>query len=215
VSARLVAAIVAGLLSLTGSAARGQLQPRVKTMWFAEKDGQLVVSVSFTELFDANAYRALADGTVTTLVLQAAVYPAAGDVPVAASMATFRVVYDLWDELYLVRIVDQRGERNWSFRARADAIKAVTEVAGLPVALLEDIPIGPQFRVELVAQLNPVASEELAEMRRWLTRRPGSARLESDSSFFGSFVSVFVNPQLRGADAALRLRSQPFYRVQR
>jgi hypothetical protein len=52
-------------------------------------------------------------------------------------------------------------------------------------------------------------------MRRWLTRPAGSASLDRSTSFFGSFVSVFVNPKLPEADRVLRIRSQPFYRVER
>jgi hypothetical protein len=35
------------------------------------------------------------------------------------------------------------------------------------------------------------------------------------SSFFGSFVSVFVNPKIPVSDRTLKLRSQAFYRTKR
>jgi hypothetical protein len=186
-----------------------------KRMWFAEKKGKLVVSTSFTELFDSAAYKALSSGFATTVILRAYVYEKDGDLPVAFTMATFRVVYDLWDEEYRVRILDGRGRRNWRFKSRADALRGVTEIDGFPLADLDQVARSKKYYCGLVAELNPVSEERLAEMRRWLTKRAGATSIDSNSSFFGSFVSVFVNPKLQGADNVLRFRSQPFYRTER
>lgn len=185
-----------------------------KKMWFAEKKDKLVVSTSFAELFDEDAYDSLSSGFATTVALRAYVYEQDGDLPVAFTMATFRVAYDLWDEEYRVRIIDSRGRKNWKFKSRADALKAITEIDGFPLAGLDQVAIGPKYYCSIVVELNPVSEERLAEMRRWLTKRAGSTSIDSNSSFFGSFVSVFVNPKLQGADNVVRLRSQPFYRVE-
>jgi hypothetical protein len=209
---RLRAAVIALGLSLVAAAAA---LARPKRMWFAEKDGQLVVSTSYTELFDERAYARLVSGFPATVALRAYVYEEGRELPVAFTAATFRVVYDLWDEIYLVRIADVRGSRNLRFQHRADALQAVTELHDLPVASLAQIPVGRRYFCAMIVELNPVSAELLAEMRRWLTRRAGGATLDDSSSFFGSFVSVFVNPKLEGADAALQLRSQPFFRVDR
>ncbi len=183
-----------------------------KKMWFAEKSGKLVVNTSFTELFDAKAYAALDSGFASTIILRAYVYDERNGLPVALSLATFRVAYDLWDETYLVRIEDGRGQKNWRFNRRADALKAVTEVDAFPLAALSQISIGPRYYCLLIVELNPVSEERLAEMRRWMTRRAGSTEIDTNSSFFGSFVSVFVNPKMQGSDAVLRIQSQPFFR---
>lgn len=184
-----------------------------KRMWFAENKGKLVVSTSFTELFDKEAYKALSSGFDTTVILRAYVYEKQTKVPVAFTMATLRAIYDLWDEEYRVRIVDTRGKRNWKFKSKADALKAMTEIDSFPLAKLGKIAIGEKYYCEMVVELNPVSEERLAEMRRWLTKRAGSTSIDSSSSFFGSFVSVFVNPKLQGADNVIKLKSQPFYRV--
>lgn len=204
----------AALSALIIPAAVGDAADTVaKRMWFAEKKSSLVVSTSFTELFDDDSYRKLSSGFTTTVILRAYVYEKDGDLPVAFTMATFRVVYDLWDEEYRVRIHDSRGRRNWRFKSRADALKAITEIDGFPLADLDQIDVGKKYYCGMVAELNPVSEERLAEMRRWLTKRAGSTSIDSSSSFFGSFVSVFVNPKLQGADNVIKLRSQPFYRV--
>jgi hypothetical protein len=182
-------------------------------MWFAERKGSLVVSASFTELLDEAAYERLASGFATTIVARIYVYKQDRELPVSMVMASFRVVYDLWDEVYVVRIDGPHGRETLRFARRADALKTLTTLDQCPVAALEQIPRGPHHYLAMVVELNPVSKELMAEMRRWLTRPAGSASLDRGSSFFGSFVSVFVNPEIPRAERVLRLRSQPFYRV--
>jgi hypothetical protein len=189
--------------------------PPIKRMAFAEKSGRLVVSTVFTELFDERAYKKLATGVPSIVVVRAFVYRKGQSAPVSFALATFYVVYNLWDAAYEVRVVDARGITDRRFESRAEALRAVTEVVELPLTGLERIPIGVHHHLDLVIELNPLSHEALAEMRRWLTRPAGSPGLEGDSSFFGTVVSVFANPRLQPADRALKQRSQPFYRVER
>ena len=83
----------------------------------------------------------------------------------------------------------------------------------MPVAPLSSVDVGPYSFAGFVIAVNPVSEEILAEVRRWLTRPHGGAQLAGDSSFFGSFVSVFVNPRVSDADRVLRFRSQSLYLV--
>ena len=187
-------------------------QVRYKKMRFAEHGNKLVVFTRFTELFDRKAYDRLASGFVSVVVLRAYVYRKGRDAPVSFVVAKYRVVYDLWDEVYIVRIHTPNGHRNRKYKTRADALKAIASLRWFPIASLSQIPRGPHHFLGLVIELNPISGETLAEIRRWLTRPVGTAGLDRSSSFFGSFVSVFVNPKLPVADRVMRLRSQPFYR---
>lgn len=184
-------------------------------MAFAERRGALVASTSFTRLFDQEAYRALSSGFPTTVVVRLYVYHKKQKLPVHVQVLSFRIVYDLWDEIYLVRIDGPEGRRNLRLQSRLEVLRTATQLSRQPVASLDEIAIGPHYFLALVAELNPVDEHMLAEMRRWLTKSTSEARLDSSSSFFGSFVSVFVNPKLQEAERVLRLRSQPFYRVKR
>jgi hypothetical protein len=58
-------------------------------------------------------------------------------------------------------------------------------------------------------ELNPLSSSTLARIRRWLARPRGDYNVEG-KSFFGSFVSLFVNDRIGAAERVLRLRSQEF-----
>jgi hypothetical protein len=123
------------------------------------------------------------------------------------------VVYDLWDEQYIIRFEGTAGKQGRTRRVKqqAEALKVVTGVDDFPVASLANIPYQQVFYLMMTVQLNPVDAKTLAEVRRWLSQGTGGG-LDRGGVFFGSFVSVFVNPKMAEADRVLRLRSQPFYR---
>ena len=79
------------------------------------------------------------------------------------------------------------------------------------IARLAGIPRKDVFVLVMDIELNPVSKETLAQVRRWLSQGTGGG-LDRGGAFFGSFVSVFVNPKIAEADRVLRIRSQPFYR---
>jgi hypothetical protein len=207
--------VIAAALLMTAVAPAAADEPDLigKRMELAERGGRLTVSTAFTEVFTAEAYDELGSGLANTVVIRVYVYRKGVELPVAFTLAAFRIVYDLWDELYLVRIDTTAGRQNLRFESRAEALRAITELDRFPIADLDDIAVGPHYFLALVVELNPVSEEMLAEMRRWLTRPAGAASLDRSTSFFGSFVSVFVNPKLPEADRVVRIRSQPFYRV--
>jgi hypothetical protein len=48
-------------------------------------------------------------------------------------------------------------------------------------------------------------------VRRWLVQPArGQRKLGAGDSFFGSFVSIFVNPHIEDSERQLRFVSQPF-----
>jgi hypothetical protein len=203
-------------LVLVGGAARADNEPAERqTMRFIESGDALLVRASITKIFDRAAYERLDSGLRSTLVIRLYVYRDGKQEPVAYQLLRRQVVYDVWDEVYEVRLEGPSGRRDLRLATRADALKAITELDSLVIAALADIRLGDHHVLGIVVELNPVSAETLAEIRRWLTQRATSTGLESDSSFFGSFVSVFVNPPLDQADRVIRIQSQPFFRPRR
>jgi hypothetical protein len=188
-------------------------EPIAARMRFVEATADLQVTTSIGRLFDSAAYEALDSGFPATVVIRMWIYPRDGTEPVAFQLLQRRIVYDLWDEVYQVQLDGPAGRRTRKVKFRAEALKLVASLDGVPVAPLRDLRPGDIYELALVAELNPVSAETLAEVRRWLSQSGGG--LDRGGSFFGSFVSVFVNPKLAEADRVLRLRSQPFYRPRR
>lgn len=188
-------------------------QPELQRMRFVERSDDLIVTaVKFGKLFDAEAFQALSSGFPSTVVITTAVYEKAGTVPIHVQPIVRSVVYDLWDEVYVIKF-EGRGDPRKPLKVRspAEALKLLTSIDDLPIAKLVDLPYEDIFYLRITIQLNPVSKETLTEVRRWLSQGTGGG-LDRGGVFFGSFVSVFVNPKIAEADRVLRIRSQPFYR---
>ncbi|MEZ4403274.1 MAG: hypothetical protein R3B06_24830 [Kofleriaceae bacterium] len=208
----LAAAVVATALAVAAPVrVAADDRPVVRTMTFAERGVAILVTTDVTNLFDSAAYARLDDGLPTTVVVRLWVYPRAGKRPVAFQLLHRQLIYDLWDEVYEVALTGPDGRRQYRVKYRAEALKLMTSIDHLAIAAAADLPYDDQFVLAVVAELNPVSAETLAEVRRWLSDGTGGG-LDRGGSFFGSFVSVFVNLKIPEADRVLRLRSQPFFR---
>lgn len=211
--AALVVAVIAGLAAI---ARADDDKPEPQHMRFVERGDQLTVSTQppggIGKLFDTTTYEALNTGVASTILIRIQVTPRDSDTPVAEQLITRSVVYDVWDEVYTLRL-DQRGGRATTLKVkyRAEALKWLTAIEDLPIARLAVLPVNQVFVLKMVVELNPVPPETLAEVRRWLSQGNGGG-LDRGGAFFGSFVSVFYNPKISEADRVLRIRSQPFFR---
>lgn len=191
-------------------------KPEPQHMRFVERGDELTMSTQppggIGKLFDIASYEALNTGIASTVVIRIQVTPRDSDTPVAEQLIKRSVVYDVWDEVYTLRL-DQPGGRATTLKVkiRADALKWLTSITDLPIARLSVLPVNQVFVLKMVVELNPVSQQTLTEVRRWLSQGNGGG-LDRGGAFFGSFVSVFYNPKIAEADRVLRIRSQPFFR---
>jgi len=199
------------LLALVAPARADDEKPELQRMRFIERGQNLTTTGNIAKLFDQAAYEALNSGFPSTIRIGTAVYPRDSSNAIAYQIEERTVVYDLWDEQYVIRIDGPTGKRTRKVKYRAEALKILTAIDDLPIARLSEVPYEDIFYLAMTVQLNPVSKETLAEVRRWLSQGTGGG-LDRGGVFFGSFVSVFVNPKIADADRVLRIRSQPFYR---
>lgn len=206
---RALAAFVLVLVALPARADEDKLE--IQRMRFIERGQSLTVTGNIAKLFDQAAYEQLSSGFPSTIQIGTAVYPRGSSEALSYRIELRTVVYDLWDEQYVIRIEGPTGKRTRKVKYRAEALKILTELEDFPIARLADIRYEDIFYLTLTVQLNPVSKETLAEVRRWISQGTAGG-LDRGGVFFGSFVSVFVNPKIADADRVLRIRSQPFYR---
>jgi len=202
-------AIVALAVALAAASPASADDARQQDMVFGEDAGLLRVITSVNVL-DASAYNRLDDGLPSTVLIRVWLTPVGKRRAVAAAVLRRQIVYDLWDEVYTVVTAGPTGRRTVQVRFKAEALKVLTavDVSLTPIASLDP---ATSYTVTVQAELNPVSPGNLAEVRRWLSEGSGGG-LDRGGSFFGSFVSVFVNPKLPDADRVLRLTSQPYQR---
>jgi hypothetical protein len=209
-------AIAAAAIALAAAPAHADDdKPELQRMRFVESGDDLIVRIDppggIGKLFDPPAYEALGTGIESTVVIRIQITPQDSNDPVAEQLIRRSVVYDVWDEVYRLQLDERGGQNKFQVRPRHEALKWLTSIDGLPVARLAALPVGKVFVLKMVVELNPVSTETLAEVRRWLSQGNGGG-LDRGGAFFGSFVSVFYNPKIADADRVLRIRSQPFYR---
>lgn len=185
--------------------------PLRQKMRFVEQGDRITVTATISKLFDSAAYEALGSGFESTVLVRMWVYRKGEADPVAFGALERKAIYDMWDEVYELQLDGPDGRDKLKVKYRAEALKLLTSIEAVPIIALDDVPLETHHYLVIVAELNPVSEETLAEVRRWLTKGSGGG-LDRGGGLFGSLVSVFVNPKIADADRVLRLRSQPFYR---
>lgn len=168
---------------------------------------QLTASVAMPDLFGPAERARLTSGFATTVLIRVLLYRGDDQRPVATAFRRGEIVYDIWDETFHVLVSDHTGQRTLAQAATPDrAIALAASLWHFPIAALASLEPGVSYRVGVRCDLNPLSEELVADVRRRLVR-PSSPR--GGESFFGSFVSIFINPRIEESERQLRFLSQP------
>ena len=185
-------------------------RPPVRTTGVAVRDGQLAISVGLQDLFGPAEREHLTSGFSTRVLIRVALEDQAGE-PIAIAVQRAEIVYDIWDEKFSVRTTRGLGAESRAVAATADeAIWRAATLRDFPIADVARLRPG-RYVVVVRGDLNPISEDLLADVRHWLVEPArGQRRLGAGDSFFGSFVSIFVNPRIEDSERQVRFASQPF-----
>lgn len=171
------------------------------------------LSYSARDFVNSFVVRRFQSGLPQSVTVRTYAYPTKGRSPVAISLRTCRVTYDLWEESYHVQI---KAENRNVYRSMnsLDAVKRTCLVF-----LKDRIGRASNYRnlrgssiyFAVIVELNAISDDTVERMRRWLARSEEGSKMSS-GAFFGSFVSIFVNRRIGSAERILRFRS-PLHRV--
>jgi len=212
-------AFAAGL-ALAAATAVGQPAARAdeplpqRTTGVVVKNGQLLLSVGLQDLFGPTERQHLTSGFSSRILIRVALQDASSETrePVALGIQRAEIVYDIWDEKFSVRVTRGLGAELRALAPNADeAIWRATVLSQFPIADIGRLRPGGRYVVLVRGDLNPISEDLLADVRRWLVQPArGQRRLGAGDSFFGSFVSIFVNPRIEDSERQVRFVSQPF-----
>ena len=178
------------------------------------KNGQLLISVGLQDLFGPAERQHLTSGFSTRILIRVALQDATREdgEPLALAVQRAEIVYDIWDEKFSVRVTRGLGAELRALAPTADeAIWRATALWQFPIADTSRLRAGGRYVVLVRGDLNPISEDLLADVRRWLVQPArGQRRLGAGDSFFGSFVSIFVNPRIEDSERQVRFVSQPF-----
>jgi hypothetical protein len=211
VASAVVVACTLGALAGAGGTARAADPPRRET-GIAIKDGQLTISVGLTDLFGATERQHLSSGFATRVLIRVAIQEESTGEPIALGVQRAEIVYDIWDERFNVRATRGLGAEQRAVAPTADqAIWRATALVDFPLTEAKRLRPDGRYVVVVRGDLNPISEDLLVEVRRWLVQPArGERKLGAGDSFFGSFVSIFVNPRIEDSERQVRFVSQPF-----
>jgi hypothetical protein len=174
-----------------------------------EKTNQTILkaSFSFKDVIDKGLADKLGSGLPTVIAMRAYVLREGEPNPVALAVRTCRVVYDLWDEVYRLKISVTGGERDTAALNVEGVLRQCAEARDLAVADKSLLAPGKPHFLGVIVEVNPVSPQMLEQMRKWVSRPAGSTGIGPGDALFGSFVGLFVR-QIGTADRTLRFRTQ-------
>jgi hypothetical protein len=210
---RLLAALGALACVVAASArARGADELPRRTTGLALTPTHLVASVGLQDLFGPEDRARLTSGFATRVLLRVALQEEGASEPVAVAFQRTEIVYDIWDEKFRLRVTRGAGpDVHLEARTPDDAIARAAALWSFPVAEVGRLRPGATYFVAFRGDLNPISEELLADVRRWLVQPArGQRRVGAGDSFFGSFVSIFVNPRIEDSERQVRFVSQRF-----
>ncbi len=186
--------------------------PRRQANFAWEKTPQgrelLKASFSFSDVVDKAVEQKLGSGLPTVIALRAYVLREGEANPVALAVRTCRVVYDLWDEVYRLKVSGPGGERDTAALNLEGVKRQCAQVQDLHIVDRALLDAGKPHFLGVIVEVNPVSPQQLEQMRKWVSRPAGSTGIGPGDALFGSFVGLFVR-QIGTADKTLRFRTQP------
>ena len=167
--------------------------------------GRLMVTFGYQDVFSLKVREKLKSGLPTRLVVQVVVEDEKGH-QISFWARTVHVVYDLWEEQFVVTVKDPDGKRATHLRT----IKEVIHTTGIlrQTAVATGLPLG-KYRIKTIIEANPVSEKMIRNIQRWISKPSGGFRdAGSGTSYFGSFVGYFVDRNIARAEKTVRFISQ-------
>lgn len=172
--------LVALLICLLIGLGAGGSMPRPKAT--VARNGTLTITLPTALLQSREIRQQLTSGLTTVFVLTVT---ASGDGTTAKGGARIDVRLDLWEEKYLVTVLDPSGqERKLTFAGDAELARWWSEN---PISVTTPRKFGPRpgqrpakhVDVEVKLKMLPFSSQEQSDTQRWLSRTLSADRMPS------------------------------------
>jgi hypothetical protein len=215
VRARRAGPLLAALAALP-TLARADDEPPKTPAALPQRAAQVVLeknvvklTVSFRDAVDAEIAKKLQSGLPTVVTMRGYVFRESGGDPIALTAKSCRIVYDLWDEVFRIQLVQPGGPTSAVAVNVEGVLRNCGEARKLPLVERALLAEGARYFVATLVEVNPVSQEMLDRIKRWVTRPNGSNAIGPGDSLFGSFVGLFV-ARIGDADKKLAFRTQAF-----
>jgi len=206
------------LLSVLGSAAPASAQPgaRIPKKKVAQRKAKLAthrewvtMTVSYRDVVNQAIRRKLLSGLPTVIASRAYIFPDKGPRPVALSVKTCHIVFDLWDEVFRIDL-KQAGTKRQTVAVNVEGVlRRCAEARKQPIVASRNLNAQQRYFVGVMVEVNPLSKEMMDRIKRWVSRPKGAGTVGPGDSLFGSFVGLFIT-HVPDADRAITFRTQAF-----
>jgi hypothetical protein len=180
-----------------------------RTAQLVNEKGVVKLTVSFRDVIDAEIAKKLQSGLPTVVTMRGYLFRESGGDPIALTARSCRIVYDLWDEVFRIQLVQPGGASTAVAVNIEGVLRNCCETRKLPLVDRALLGSSVRYFVAALVEVNPVSQEMLDRIKRWVTRPSGSNAIGPGDSLFGSFVGLFV-ARIGDADKKLAFRTQAF-----
>ncbi len=209
-SASAISAALAALVLVAPATAAATAQLPVK---LAARDGRVLATMDVAPAFAPSVERELGNGLTNVVAVYVSVLPAGGGGPTLVYGRVIEILFDVWEEDYVVTVKDPRTPQGVrlvlaDFRALRAFLSEEKDLDLGPISLL---PAGT-FVVEARVEVNPVSKEQLHRTREFIANPAAGARGGGGSrSVLGAMASFLLREPVPGSDVHL-FRSRPLGR---
>ncbi|MBN2359055.1 MAG: hypothetical protein JXR83_06350 [Deltaproteobacteria bacterium] len=197
--ATLPTAVTSALLSTPARAAADSL----RVSHLVERD-LVVAEVSAPDLLDRSLRDRIKSGLTNRLVVDAHLEPEGFGRPLFTVRRTIEIVFDLWDEHYLVKL-EGAGPTQ---QARVATLDEVASLLRRPIRVelgaAAACERGRRYRADVTLTVNPVSEQVLERSREMMTSTPGEREGSSARSLLGSVARLFFNVSVEHGVRVLR-----------
>jgi hypothetical protein len=177
--------------------------------WDTPEKGPTFLKATFAykDVVDKNIEGKLGSGIPNTIATRAYVYREGESSPVALAARTCLVTFDLWSEVYRVKVSSGGQTRDLAAADINGVLRNCAQVQDLVVVDKALLTAGKPYFLGVIVEVNPISQQMLEQMRTWVSRPAGSTGISPSDALFGSFVGLFVR-NIGSADRTLRFRTQ-------
>ncbi len=176
---------------------------------FAWDKALLRASFSYRDVLTPVLSSKLSNGLPNVLAMRAYVFEAGGANPIALAAKTCTVSYDVWDEIYRIKLTSPEGSRDTAAVNLDGVLRLCSEARDLPIADRALMKEGVRHFLAVIVDMNPVSGEMLTQLQKWVQRPMGSTAIAAGNALFGAFVGLFVR-NIGASDRTLQFRTQSF-----
>jgi hypothetical protein len=164
----------------------------------------------YKDAFDADMTKKLSSGFRNFIVMRAYVFQDGVKEPVALAVHSCQVTYDLWDDIYRVKVNDTAAAERRLPKVNVEGVlRECAEARDLPIVDRALLKKGVPHFIGVLVEVNPISPALEQQIVQWVQRPAGSTGISAGDALFSQAVGIFVR-QLGTADRTLSFRTPTF-----